>query len=173
MLITPDEQDPDVMYMKLAVEEAQKSEKTDSAYCVGALLVLPISGYNAEDSKTSPEPVRIIAAGYSRELPGNTHAEECALAKVNDIKEIKGATCYTTMEPCSKRLSGKDPCTDRLIQAGIKRVVIGATEPDHFVQCEGISLLEKAGVEVKLLKGLEELCLGPNNHILQAKKNDA
>ncbi|KAI8646839.1 hypothetical protein BD408DRAFT_449447 [Parasitella parasitica] len=71
------------------------------------------------------------------------------------------------MEPCSRRLSGNRPCTSRIIEAKIKRVVIGAREPPNLVNCEGISLLEKEGIEVYIVPGVEEECLKPNQHILK------
>jgi hypothetical protein len=58
---------------------------------------------------------------------------------------------YTTLEPCSLRLSGKQSCTVRLLQLGVSRVFIGALEPDLFVRCEGRQLLGQAGVEVQML----------------------
>jgi pyrimidine deaminase RibD-like protein len=167
MLIVPEDQDQDIVFMKLAIEEAKKSKPVDSAYCVGALLVAPIQGASAEDLASSNPPVEVIASGYSRQLPGNTHAEECALQQLADKGRAKGSTCYTTMEPCSTSLSGNTPCTERIIDAGVKRVVIGALEPDHFVECKGISLLEQANISVRVLKGLEAECLSTNAHILK------
>lgn len=112
-------------YMKLAIEEAKKSEPTSTAFCVGALLVN--SG-------------KILSTGYSRELPGNTHAEQCALDKYfkdnNTNKVPIGTELYTTMEPCSYRLSGNEPCLDRIIKQGgnISSVFVGVLEPSTFVK---------------------------------------
>ncbi|KAJ1909272.1 hypothetical protein IWQ60_011258 [Tieghemiomyces parasiticus] len=142
----------DVEYLELAVEEAKKSVPVESAYCVGAVLVT--------DGK-------VLTTGFSRELPGNTHAEECALLKLDSAPvNLRDATMYTTMEPCSERLSGKPPCTERIISAGVGRVVLGVKEPAHFVQCQGVKLLEAAGVKVVYVPGLEEKCLAPNSHIV-------
>lgn len=119
----------------------------------------------------------IIASGYSRELPGNTHAEANALQKARsltpailsamlstpeqiDIDSVLAhADAYTTLEPCSVRTSGLAPCADALIAAKIKRCIIGAGEPDDFVNCEGAEKLKDAGIEVIWLKGLEDDCL--------------
>ncbi|EIE86643.1 hypothetical protein RO3G_11354 [Rhizopus delemar RA 99-880] len=70
------------------------------------------------------------------------------------------------MEPCSKRLSGNRPCVDRIIEANIKRVVVGVREPPNLVNCEGIGLLEKHNIEVVIVPGVQEACLAPNQHIL-------
>ncbi|CAG8532216.1 16319_t:CDS:2 [Acaulospora colombiana] len=108
---------------------------------------------------------RILATGYSRELPGNTHAEECALQKLEDPTQSTNSTIYTTMEPCSKRLSGKKPCVERIIESGLTRVVLGVREPDKFVKCEGIDILREHGIEVTAVEGLEEECLKCNKHL--------
>jgi deoxycytidylate deaminase len=55
---------------------------------------------------------------------------------------------YTTMEPCSVRLSGNRSCTSRLIEAGVACVVVGEGEPSNFVVCEGTKLLRQAGIKV-------------------------
>ncbi|KAG0964173.1 hypothetical protein G6F31_006966 [Rhizopus arrhizus] len=150
---TPYTHDPeDLKFMKRCIEEANKSIPAPSAYCVGAALV---------------HQGQLLSTGYSRELPGNTHAEECALAKTN--ANVSQAVMYTTMEPCSKRLSGNRPCVDRIIEANIKRVVVGVREPPNLVNCEGIELLEKHNIEVVIVPGVQEACLAPNQHILSEK----
>lgn len=143
----------DVKYMQLSIEQAQKSIPAPQAYCVGAALV------NAQSE--------LLSTGYSRELPGNTHAEECCLLKLeNNQVDLTGATMYTTMEPCSTRLSGNRSCTSRILESNIKRVVIGVREPPNLVNCEGIRLLEQEGVHVFIVPHVQEACLAPNKHIL-------
>ncbi|KAJ1984488.1 hypothetical protein H4R34_000635 [Dimargaris verticillata] len=153
----------DVAFLEKAIAEAEKSAPVPSAYCVGAVLVGP-----------EPNP-QVLSTGFSRELPGNTHAEECALQKLRDnplhspdeiAALLKQATMYTTMEPCSKRLSGNRTCTARILEAGIPRVVLGVKEPANFVQCEGVQLLQDGGVQVVYVPGLEERCMAPNRHII-------
>lgn len=151
---TPYTNDPtDLKYMQLSIQEANKSIPAPAAYCVGAALV---------DAQGE-----LLSTGYSRELPGNTHAEECALSKISN-KDVKteGATMYTTMEPCSVRLSGNRPCVSRIIEAKIKRVVVGVREPPNLVACEGIDLLEREGIQVVIVPNVQEACLKPNQHIL-------
>lgn len=120
-------------------------------------------------------PAVVLATGYSRELPGNTHAEANALSKVKEISEeeikrlvgaslsseelLRNADVYTTMEPCSVRTSGLAPCADALIAAKVHRCFIGVNEPPDFVNCEGAQKLKGAGIEVAWIKDLEQECL--------------
>jgi len=131
--------DDDHKFLKLALEEAKKCEPTPTAYCVGCVIVDP-----------RPTPRTVLSTGYSRELPGNTHAEENALAKLPKIPQLGALDMYVTMEPCSERLSGNKPCTDRILEAVglIRRVVLGVREPDRFVQCVGVEKLEEHGIVV-------------------------
>ena len=157
-------------YLRLALDEARKCTPSPTAFCVGCVLT---ATYPPE----SDIPV-ILARGYSRELPGNTHAEANALAKARQLSEkqllelfpgasppisvdaiLRHADVYTTMEPCSIRTSGLAPCADALIAAGIRRCFIGVGEPDDYVNCEGAQKLKDAGIEVIWLSGLEKECL--------------
>ncbi|KAI0709257.1 cytidine deaminase-like protein [Earliella scabrosa] len=156
-------------FLRLALDEARKCVPSPTAFCVGCILT---ASYPPGSS-----PV-ILARGYSRELPGNTHAEANALQKARQLSEaqllelfpnasspldietiLAHADIYTTMEPCSIRTSGLAPCADAVIAAGIKRCFIGVGEPDDFVNCEGARKLKDAGVEVIWLEGLEKECL--------------
>ena len=76
-----------------------------------------------------------------------------------------GSTLYTTMEPCSKRLSGNLDCTTRCLSAGVSRVVVGVGEPSKFVECEGTRILKENGIEVSYIQDetLSDLCLGASN----------
>lgn len=117
----------------------------------------------------------MLASGYSRELPGNTHAEANALSKARALSPdeiariassgvtieelLREADVYTTMEPCSVRTSGLAPCADALVAAKVRRCLIGVGEPDDFVKCEGARKVQDAGIEVVWVKGLEDECL--------------
>ncbi|KAH7910156.1 diaminohydroxyphosphoribosylamino-pyrimidine deaminase [Hygrophoropsis aurantiaca] len=155
-------------HIECALEEAQKCEPVSTAFCVGCVLVTRWPG-------TIPI---ILSRGYSRELPGNTHAEANALSKaqsllISDIGALlpnitppptaetifAHTDVYTTLEPCSVRTSGLAPCADAIIASKIKRCIIGVGEPDDFVKCEGAQKLKNAGIEVIWVKGLEEKCL--------------
>jgi len=120
---------------------------------------------------------RIIGWGFSRQFPGNTHAEECALhmfstksaaipataipAGTDHLRSLpSNATVYTTMEPCGERLSGKLPCADRLIACKAGRVVVGVREPPKFISaCTGTVQLQDSKCEVAYLEDSETISL--------------
>lgn len=105
--------------MKIALGEADKSPPTDTAFCVGCVICPTSDGSSSSTSE-------ILATGFSRELPGNTHAEQCALDKIaSEFKPqpspsksvpVLELDLYTTMEPCSERLSGNLPCVQRILK---------------------------------------------------------
>lgn len=77
--------------------------------------------------------------------PGGPHAERIALDAAG--RDAAGATLYTTLEPCS-HTGRTGPCTDAIIDAGVRRVVVGVTDPDPLVAGTGIAQLREAGIEV-------------------------
>lgn len=154
-------------YMEYALAQAKKSPPKPTNYAVGAVLV---------DASSNT----ILADGYTLELQGNTHAEQCCLMKLStkyDVPEEKlgqvlppNLALYTTVEPCSKRLSGNIPCAERILRlAGvIKTVYVGVLEPKKFVQENtGRSALEEAGVHFVHVGGLEDeiLAVAKAGHI--------
>lgn len=112
---------------------------------------------------------KILAHGYTLELEGNTHAEQCCLIKLSQAHGVseeslaqvlpKNLALYTTVEPCSKRLSGNLPCAERILRlAGtIKTVYVGVMEPKKFVADNtGREALEMAGIQFVHVGGLED-----------------
>lgn len=78
---------------------------------------------------------------------GRPHAETHALELAGN--ETKGATMYVTFEPCAHH--GKTPpCTESIIKAKIKRVVVSCEDPDPRVSGKGIEMLEDAGILVNI-----------------------
>ncbi|MCJ1480472.1 hypothetical protein MMC06_000627 [Schaereria dolodes] len=152
---------PDHMeFMRLALSLAEKSPPKGSNFRVGAVLV-------------DQEQNSILATGYTLELPGNTHAEQCCLQKFavahgkteNNVGDIlpQATVIYTTMEPCGNRLSGNLSCVDRILNTrkglhgGIKNVYHGVKEPRKFVgHNTGRTKLEEAGIICVHVPGLEK-----------------
>lgn len=115
--------------MKIAIEEAKKGMGyTSPNPMVGAVVV--------KDGK-------IISEDYHHKC-GEFHAERNALMKCDDAS---GADLYVTLEPCCHQ--GKTPpCTDIIIEKGIKRVFMGSSDPNPLVAGKGKEILEKNGIEV-------------------------
>lgn len=92
----------------------------------------------------------IVARGH-HEFFGGRHAEAVALEQAR-LHNKRPDTAVVTLEPCSteKGVAGKKtpPCAQALVEAGIKRVIIGTVDPDPRHRRKGIDLLEDAGVEV-------------------------
>ncbi|CUS21633.1 LAQU0S03e07074g1_1 [Lachancea quebecensis] len=142
--------EPHRKFMELAIEEARKCGPTKTAFSVGAVLV------NGD---------KVLSTGFSRELPGNTHAEQCALEKYFEYSGKRsvppGSILYTTMEPCSFRLSGNEPCVDRIVAAdkNIRTVFVGVMEPDTFVKNNtSKTKLSQHEIDYVLIPGYEEEC---------------
>ena len=89
----------------------------------------------------------IIAEGWHHRA-GEAHAEVNALLQLNQ-REANGADCYITLEPCSH--DGRTPpCSDAIIKAGIKRVIIAMKDPNPMVAGRGIEKLKQVGIVVVL-----------------------
>ena len=86
----------------------------------------------------------IITEGY-HEYYGGFHAERNALT--NSTADCKDATLYVTLEPCC-HYGKTPPCTEIIIEKGIKKVVVGLLDPNPLVAGKGIKILEDAGIEV-------------------------
>lgn len=91
---------------------------------------------------------RIIGEGWHRRC-GDAHAEVNAIRSVkdDDLKYLKDSTMYVTLEPCS-HYGKTPPCAELIIERGIRRVVVGATDPFEKVSGRGIAMLRDAGIEV-------------------------
>jgi diaminohydroxyphosphoribosylaminopyrimidine deaminase/5-amino-6-(5-phosphoribosylamino)uracil reductase len=89
----------------------------------------------------------VLGCGHTQRA-GQAHAEVMALsdaqAKNNDVK---GATAYVTLEPCSHQ-GRTGPCCDALIHAGLARVVVAIEDPNPQVAGQGIARLRASGVQV-------------------------
>lgn len=103
--------------------------------------------------RTSPNPLvgavvvkngAVVAEGYHKKA-GLPHAEIVALRKAG--RRANGARLFVNLEPCC-HYGKTPPCTEAIIAAGIKQVVIGMRDPNRLVRGNGIRILKKNGVEV-------------------------
>lgn len=107
---------------------------------------------NAE-GRTSPNPLvgcvivkdgKIIAEGWHRQA-GTPHAEVHALNMAGEL--ARGATLYVTLEPCS-HFGRTPPCANKIVDAGISRVVAAMSDPNPKVAGRGFEILKSAGIQV-------------------------
>lgn len=126
-------------YMKIALALAKKGfGMTNPNPCVGAIIV---------------RHGRIMGKGFHKKA-GLPHAEAIALRQAG--KMAKGATLYTNLEPCN-HFGRTPPCTEAIIKAGIKKVVIGIKDPNPINKGFGIEKLNRFGIKTKA-GILEEEC---------------
>jgi diaminohydroxyphosphoribosylaminopyrimidine deaminase/5-amino-6-(5-phosphoribosylamino)uracil reductase len=116
--------------------------------------------------RTSPNPMvgavlvkngKLIAEGFHAKA-GGAHAEVVAIERARN--EAADSTLYLNLEPCT-HVGKTPPCAPLVVQAGIKRAVIGMKDPNPLVQGRGVEILQHSGIEVTL-GVLEEECLRLN-----------
>jgi diaminohydroxyphosphoribosylaminopyrimidine deaminase/5-amino-6-(5-phosphoribosylamino)uracil reductase len=88
---------------------------------------------------------RIVGRGWTQP-GGRPHGETEALRRAGDA--ARGATAYVSLEPCC-HWGQTPPCTDALIKAGVRRVVVALEDPDPRVAGEGLRRLRAAGLQVE------------------------
>ena len=107
--------------------------------------------------KVSPNPMvgcvivhrgEVVGEGW-HEYFGGPHAEVNAILSLKDKKILKRSKVYVTLEPCS-HIGKTPPCTNLLIESGVKEVIIGLKDPNMLVNGTGIHQLEGNGIKVKL-----------------------
>jgi diaminohydroxyphosphoribosylaminopyrimidine deaminase/5-amino-6-(5-phosphoribosylamino)uracil reductase len=123
----------DLHFMRLALQLAQRGYGTTSPNpMVGAVLVR--GGH-------------IIGRGWHHRA-GLPHAEIEALGDAQKRGHTaRGATLYVTLEPCSTH-GRTPPCTDAIIATGIKKVVVGTTDPNPKHTGHAFKILRRAGIDV-------------------------
>jgi diaminohydroxyphosphoribosylaminopyrimidine deaminase / 5-amino-6-(5-phosphoribosylamino)uracil reductase len=122
----------DEWFMREALKEAKKAQgQTSPNPAVGAVLVV--------DN-------RIVARGHHRRV-GHEHAEMKCLRNFGTDVPAR-ATLYITLEPCST-VGLTPPCTDAILRAGIRKVVVGAVDVNPRHRGRGITRLRDAGVKVR------------------------
>src|ERR1700692_326376 len=133
--------DTDNAHLARAIELARKG--------VGAVKPNPVvGGVIARDEET-------LGEGWHEEF-GGPHAEVNAIEACG-LEDLSGATLYVSLEPCCHE--GKTPpCTDAILQSGIRRVVVASDDPTEKASGRGLGILRDEGVEVIVADG--ELAAG-------------
>jgi diaminohydroxyphosphoribosylaminopyrimidine deaminase/5-amino-6-(5-phosphoribosylamino)uracil reductase len=120
----------DLAYMQMAYGLAEKARGRSSPNpLVGSVIVREGA---------------IIGHGYHEEA-GKPHAEIIALRRAG--RRSRGATIYVTLEPCV-HWGRTPPCVDAVIEAGLKRALISAYDPNPIVRRNGVRRLRQAGLDV-------------------------
>src|SRR5512138_1193976 len=113
-------------FMRIALEEAAKGlGRTSPNPAVGAVLV---------------KGGRIIARGFHKKA-GTAHAEIVALEAAGP--RARGADLYTTLEPCD-HYGRTPPCTQAILDAGVRRVISASADPNPKVNGKGLARLRRA-----------------------------
>ena len=147
----PDTTEEDLRHLRMAVDEGRKCTPGPTSYCVGAVVA-------TADGR--------IFAGYTHETSATHHAEQEAIAKALAAgAELRGAAMYSSMEPCSRRASEPESCTQLIIRHGFARAAFALYEPDCFVCCRGALTLREAGVDVRAYPALANGVWEANAHL--------
>lgn len=120
----------DIDYMRMALDLAAK----------GAGYVSPNPMVGAVVVKGG----EVVGRGYHQAV-GGPHAEVNAIADAGD--QARGATIYVTMEPCN-HFGRTPPCTRKILEAGIQKVVVAMADPNPDVAGGGNAFLKSQGIEV-------------------------
>jgi len=89
----------------------------------------------------------IVGRGATRK-GGRPHAEAVALAEAG--ARARGATLYTSLEPCAHKSARGPACSELIVEAGLAKVVVALKDPDPRTSGRGIDQLRSAEIEVKL-----------------------
>ena len=124
--------------MSAAIEQSLRGKGwTSPRPCVGCVMV---------------RDEQIIGAGFTQPGDGQPHAEVMAVRESwrrDPIRGARGATCYTTLEPCA-HWGTTPPCCDMLIREQIARVVVGVVDPDPRVAGRGLARMNDVGLEIEV-----------------------
>jgi len=128
--------DTDKLCLSRAIELARNG--------IGAVKPNPVVGaVIARDGE-------VLGEGWHVEY-GGAHAEVNAIEACGEA-DLSGATLYVSLEPCCHE--GKTPpCTDAILRAGIKRVVVGSDDPTEKASGRGLGILRDEGVEIVIADG--------------------
>lgn len=149
----PDTTSEDLGLLQEAIDESRRCTPCRTSYCVGAVI-----------ETCDGQRFR----GYTHESSATHHAEQEAIRKAIEAgASLRGAAIYTSMEPCSKRASEPESCTQLILRHGFTRVVFALYEPDCFVCCRGALTLREAGLDVRCYPQMGKQVRAINAHLWQ------
>ncbi len=132
----------------------KNTDQHNDEYWMQQALELAVKG----EGHVSPNPMvgcvivsekgELIGEGYHQKY-GEAHAEVNAVNSVKNKKQLKGATVYVTLEPCS-HFGKTPPCSTMLSKLPVKRVVVAHQDPNAKVDGKGISELRNKGINVDI-----------------------
>ena len=155
MAISTGSNSADTHWLAEAIELSKGCPATNSAFCVGAILV--------------SESGQVIAQGYSRQSDPKDHAEEAVLALAGAVlsgADLRDATIYTSLEPCLRRESRPVSCAELILRSGVRRVVYAWREPPTFQPGGGAAWLKDQGVVVIEVPALAPAAQAVNSALL-------
>lgn len=151
-IINAELNEEDSKYMEQALAVSHYSPKSEGCYSVGAVIV------TAEGD---------IFTGYTGEVNELYHAEQAAIYRAEQAGvELRGATIYSTIEPCSQRSRQPKSCSQLIIERGFSRVCFALYEPSCFVVCKGALNLREAGIRVDVMDNFAKRVQAVNSHLL-------
>lgn len=116
--------------LDLAVLQAERTSPNPSVGCV----ILDRDGQRLSEAATGDG--------------GRPHAEELALSRL-PVGAAVGGTAYVTLEPCRQRSSDRPSCSQKLIEAGLARVIVATRDP-HPLGSGGLARMREAGLQVEM-----------------------
>lgn len=150
------ELETDRQWLAKAIELSEQCPPTDTAFCVGAVLV-GASG-------------QVVAQAYSRRADPEDHAEEAALREATALgTDLRGATLYSSLEPCLRRVSRPVPCAQLILRSDVRRVLFAWREPPIFQPGGGAAWLSEHGVEVIELGDLAAAARAVNRPVIDRR----
>jgi 5-amino-6-(5-phosphoribosylamino)uracil reductase len=124
--------------MEKAFDLSAQCPPSETAFAVGAIAC--------------DEALSVLATGYSRETGPSDHAEEAMLSKL----KVAPHTVICTLEPCLRRASKPVGCAQRLVTAGISRLIYAVAEDQTFTDQRGLDHLQQQGIELIHMPGFED-----------------
>ncbi len=147
----PDTTAEDRLRLRQAIEASRHSVPCATSYRVGAVIVTRKGE---------------VFTGYTHEYSATHHAEQEAVAKALAAgADLRGGAIYSSMEPCSRRASEPESCTQLIIRLGFAHVAFALYEPDRFVDCRGALTLREAGIDVRAYPDLGGEVRAVNAHL--------